>query len=154
MCIGIQAPQHQLAGLFFYVNDNYQQSKPIDMTVTTSTIKAGKTLQVNNDNINETGKLTVCSILQEINLINDQTIATVYGGLNYSKINVQHYQIDIHGVAEKGDTLKIDIAYSVMADGRLEVRTVMRKTKSKKTIEVLNSYFIFTNSNIKKQPSR
>lgn len=119
------------------------------MTVTTSAIKAGKTLQVNNDNINETGKLTVCRILQEINLINDQTIATVYGGLNYSKINVHHYQIDIQGEAEKGDTLKIDTAYSIMADGRLEVRTVMRKTKSKKTTEVLNSYFIFTNRSTK-----
>jgi hypothetical protein len=123
--------------------------KTINMTVTTSAIKAGKTLQVNNDNINETGQLTVCRILQEINLINDQTIATVYGGLNYSKINVQHYHIDIQGAAEKGDTLKIDTAYSVLADGRLEVRTVMRKTKSKKTTEVLNSYFIFTNSSTK-----
>ncbi len=123
------------------------------MTVT-SAIKAGKTLLVNSDNINETGKLTVCSILQEINLINDQTIATVYGGLNYSKINVQHYQIDLLGDAEKGDTLKIDTAYNIMADGQLEVRTVMRKTKSKKTTEVLNSYFIFTNSNIKKQQSQ
>lgn len=119
--------------------------KQIDMTVTTSAIKAGKTLQVNSDNINETGKLTVCSILQEINLINDQTIATVYGGLNYNNIKVQHYQIDLPGEAEKGDTLKIDTAYNIMADGQLEVRTVMRKTKSKKTIEVLNSFFIFTN---------
>ena len=122
--------------------------KPIDMTVT-SAIKAGKTLQVNSDNINETGKLTVCSILQEINLINDQTIETVYGGLNYNNIKVQHYQIDLPGEAEKGDTLKIDTAYNIMADGLLEVRTVMRKTKSKKTIEVLNSFFIFTNRSIK-----
>lgn len=104
------------------------------------------TLYVSRDTINETGLLSTCKILEEINRINDDAIVRAFGNFNLSCISVAHYHVDILRSAQLGDTLKIESQYTILQNGVLQVNIAMNKSIKRKPVEVLSGNFTFISS--------
>ncbi|RYD58566.1 MAG: hypothetical protein EOP56_02990 [Sphingobacteriales bacterium] len=98
---------------------------------------------VSDKDIDHEKALSICNILQAINSLNDETIVALFGTLDYNKILVKHFNLDIVGKAFADDTVTLYSYASRGDEGTLKVNiTALRKDNHKET-PIVNGSFVF-----------
>ena len=108
-----------------------------------------KTMKVAGNDVNENGMLSNCTMLQEVNQINDNAMIAAFGKLNFEGISVSRYNINFHNEAALGDQLKIESTYLVSERTQLTIIVAIRKTNGQKSNTVLTGSFTFIDNSQK-----
>jgi hypothetical protein len=88
--------------------------------------------------------LSICDILHAINNLNDETIVALFSSLDYDRISVKHFSLDIKTTrAFVNDTVTLYAYASTADDNTLRVNMTVSKKSSQKEIPIVNGSFVF-----------
>lgn len=88
--------------------------------------------------------LSICNILQAINELNDETIVTLFGTLDYKNISVRHFDLDIKTAKAFINDVVTLYAYAITTgDSTLQINITASKKNSRKEIPIVNGGFVF-----------
>ncbi len=106
-------------------------------------------ITVTESDVNEAGIMTTCAMLREITLANDAMVSKAFGIDSMENIRVTQYNIDIPGLARRGDMITF-IASSTSAENGLLETTIRFVRKHKKAVvEICHGNFQFRKLNNK-----
>lgn len=108
--------------------------------------KLRQTLQVSRDNVNESGQLSHCHILQEVASINDTALLQAFGQLSYQAIRVTRYHVYFQEAAKAGDVLQIEAHSTLAGATRLLVDLSIQVVRGRKRLQVLTGNFTFVHN--------
>jgi hypothetical protein len=98
---------------------------------------------VNDENLDHESALSVCKILNAITSLNDEAIIKLFGTLDFNKIILKHFNIDIIGKAFLNDMVHFYSYATAYDSGRIEIQVQGEKQKGKKRIPIVNGSFVF-----------
>jgi hypothetical protein len=98
---------------------------------------------VKNSQLSYDGTLPGCNILEAISRLNDEAILNAFGKLEYSRLAVAYYHIDITGSALVNNKVTLKTKYVLYNADTLEIKVTAYKNIGKDNIEIATGSFIF-----------
>lgn len=111
-------------------------SAPQSNQLTASFIVAGKDLDAQS-------ALSICRILQGITEQTDATIISATGTLDYSKLQVKHYYLDVVGSAKLYDIIMIRTYVRSYDDDELSIELRATRKRGRRELPLVNGSFVF-----------
>lgn len=87
--------------------------------------------------------LSQCDILHAISLMNDEILMKLNGALDYGKIAIRQYMLDIDGSAGTNDVVTIQGYASKNNNGIVEVHMVGKRSGGYKNNTFIRGRFVF-----------
>jgi hypothetical protein len=88
--------------------------------------------------------LSICRILRGITEQTDATVLQATGALDYSRLQVKHYFLDVVGNAKLYDIVLIHTYVRSYEDDELSIELRAVRKRGKKEVPLVNGTFIFT----------
>jgi len=88
--------------------------------------------------------LSICRILRGVTEQTDATIIKATGSLDYSKLQVKHYFLDVVGSAKLYDIVMIHTYIRSYEDDLLAIELRAVRKRGKKELPLINGSFVFT----------
>jgi hypothetical protein len=144
------SPWNKLQGLFHFIIKKKKSMKQINKNIQHF---SSNSFIVREQQTGYDEALSICNILQAINNMNDETIVTLFGSLDYDKISVKQFNLDIKtGKAFKDDIVTL-YSYASVADHHiLKVSLTAAKRDERKEIPLVNGSFVFYINNSVRLP--
>ena len=99
---------------------------------------------VTSNDLNKRGHLQLCSLLSVANKHNDDAICALIGSLDYSKIGVHHYDMDIVGFATLNDLVIVRTQVWYSDNELIEILMEACISKGNKEQLIMTGSFVFT----------
>lgn len=106
-----------------------------------------KTFKVSNEKINEQNVLSICSMLSAVTTINDEVIIALVGNLDFGKISIDHFSLDVISNALLNDIITLNSYIDVIGEDRIKVRLEGYKKVDGREVIILNGSFGFSIQN-------
>jgi hypothetical protein len=87
--------------------------------------------------------LSICRILRGITEQTDATIIRATGALDYNKLQVKHYYLDVVGSAKLYDVVMIHTYIKSYEDDSLAIELRAVRKRGKKEMPLVNGSFVF-----------
>lgn len=88
--------------------------------------------------------LSICRILKGITEQTDATIVRATGGLDYDKLQVKHYYLDVVGSAKLYDVVVIHTYIRSYEDDELSIELRAVRKRGRKEIPLVSGSFVYT----------
>lgn len=88
--------------------------------------------------------LSICRILRGITEQTDATIIKATGALDYGKLQIKHYYLDVVGSAKRYDIVMIHTYIKSYENGSLAIELRVVRKRGKKEMPLVNGSFVFT----------
>ncbi len=92
----------------------------------------------------QTKALPICDILYEINGLNDKTLLSLIGSLNFNRINIQYYNVDILDVVADNNMLTFHSDGGFYGDDAIEIKLSVMQQSGAIENTILRGNFIYT----------
>ncbi len=103
---------------------------------------------VTPDKVNEEQALAICNMLAAITELNDEMLVMLFDTLDFEKIIVRHFSVDIVGQALLDDWVHLYSYVHTQEGDDVELRLVAKKNSGTKEGDVLvNGSFVFAVKN-------
>ena len=106
-----------------------------------------QSFKVSSEKMNEQNVLSICSLLNAITTINDEIIIGLSGCLDFSKISIEHFSLDVVSNASLNDIVTLKSYIDVFTEDKIRVRIVGVKNAGTKETVLLNGAFSFSMQN-------
>lgn len=106
-----------------------------------------KTFRVSHEKINELNVLSMCSMLSAVTNINDEVIVTLLGNLDFGKISIDHFSLDVISNAMLNDQIVLNSYIEIISGDRIKVRLEGYKKTGGRDVIILNGSFGFSIQN-------
>lgn len=102
------------------------------------------TLIVGSNDLDVRSALNMCRMLSVANQHNDDTLCTMTGNLDYNQISVQHYALNVVGMARLNDQIVFRSHAWYSGDNSIEIILEAYKRKDGGEQIIMNGSFVFT----------
>lgn len=106
-----------------------------------------QSFKVSSEKMNEQNVLSICSLLNAITTINDEIIIGLSGSLDFGKISIEHFSLDVVSNASLNDIVTLKSYIDVFTEDKIRVRIVGVKNAGTKETVLLNGAFGFSMQN-------
>lgn len=103
--------------------------------------------KVSPEKVNEQNKLSICAIMSAVTDIHDQVIIALVGNLDFDKISIDHFSLEMTGNASLHDIISLNSYIDIVSEDQIEVRLEGYKRADGKEEMILNGYFAFSIQN-------
>ncbi len=99
---------------------------------------------VAGSDLNAEAALSICRILKGITEQTDATIVRATGSLDYSKLQVKHYYLDVVGSAKLYDIVVIHTYVRSYEDDELAIELRAVRKRGKREVPLVNGSFVYS----------
>ncbi len=85
----------------------------------------------------------MCNMLSAITELNDEMLIMLFGTMDFDKIIVRHFELDILGKAMLNDWVNLHSYVHTHSDDGVEVKVVAKRVSGSKTDVLVNGSFVF-----------
>ncbi|MFA6151035.1 MAG: hypothetical protein WC716_06935 [Chitinophagaceae bacterium] len=103
-----------------------------------------QTFKVSNEKINEQNVLSICSMLSAVTNINDEVIIAFLGNLDFGKISIDHFSLDVVSNALLNDVITLNSYIDIIREDKIKVRLEGYKKVEGREVIILNGSFGFS----------
>ena len=106
-----------------------------------------KSFKVTHEEVNEQNVLSMCAILSAISNMNDEVIIAVLGNLDFGKISIDHFSLDVISNASLNDIISLNSYIDIINEHQINVRLEGYKKADGREEIIMNGSFAFSIQN-------